>query len=381
MRVLLNGRLKYVGNRIYYHFSDQYGAYNRISLKIKVDKPEKNNKGEWIFPAEAYIIGRKIDSEVRERKWKIQKPAIKRTILQVMEEYFLLDGNQTTEGTRNSYKNTVSKFVNLYGNIHIDSISPSMMVEFRNRMLKHKNNDFTIAKDFRQLSALFSFGVRNSYIAINPISRYNRPHPKKKMPEIYSDAELTKLFNYLRTSDPGVMNQLFFLLLTGFRVDESCNIQWDQIDWNNKCILHHNQKGKRDELYPMSDILHKFIEGLPRTYRPYIFANRSRTNLHKHISKARQFCGITKKKAIHLFKKNYSTGLANVGTPSYILPDLAHHTSINTTKDAYIYTEMEEKRRWLNESHKRLAEKLQKKDLTTIDEKPADAKPLKIMNL
>ncbi len=364
MRVLLNGRLKYIGNHVYYHFTDELGCYQRLSIKIKVDKIEKNTNGELIFPANAYAVARQIDEDVRSLKWNMKKPAVKRTIQQLLDEYLSLDGSHIADSTKILYRNGVKKFIEIFGDIPINKINSDLMVVFRNSLASkdgYSNNDYTIAKEFRQMAALFSFAVRRSYISANPINRYNRPHPPRKMPDIYSESELSSLFNYLETNAPDAMNQIYFLLLTGFRVEESCIIKWDQIDWTNRCIMHHNQKGRRDELYPMSDVLLDFTKKLPRLYKPFIFKFRDRFVLHRQLKKARDAAGINRRKSIHLFKKNYSTGLANVGTPSYILPDLAHHTSINTTKDAYLYMDMEEKRKWLNESHNRLAEKLQKK--------------------
>ena len=45
MAVLLNGKLKYIGNHIYYHFTDEFGCRQRLSLALKVDSDHPSSPG------------------------------------------------------------------------------------------------------------------------------------------------------------------------------------------------------------------------------------------------------------------------------------------------------------------------------------------------
>lgn len=364
MTIDLSGKLKYLGKHVYYHFSDQFGARQRISLRLKVDKTGRDKEGKYIFPADAIAIAKKIDRDVRELVWGLPRPKKKITLSALLEAFLKNDGSEDRQSTQDLYSIAVKKFNAFKPGVVIAQISRELLISYKKYLLEEtKNSPFTVAKDFRHLSALFNFAMREHLLPENPITRHVRPKLPKKFPVIYTEDELAALFGYLREHSPGTYQQCLFLYLTGFRSDESCRLKWSQFDWDLKVIHHFNEKGARDEFFPLSDFLFTTLQALPRTSE-YVFPERTRYRLYDKIRIARDALGITKPKALHIFKKNYSTVLAMQGTPHLMLPQLTHHTSLGPAKESYVYVELEEKRKWLNLAHNAMAKKLQNPEST-----------------
>jgi len=369
MTIDLSGNLKYLGRHIYYHFTDQWGARQRVSLRLKVDRPGRNRNGKDIFPQEAIAIAKTIDRDVRMMLWGLPQPRKKVVLKQLLENYLKNDGNDIRPSTKQLYTSIVEKFNHYKPGIFILQISKELLIDYKKYLLDTvKNSPFTVAKDFRHLAALFNFAVREHFIPENPITRHVRPKLPKKYPVIYTEGELAALFGYLQEHSPSTYQQYLFLYMTGFRVDESCLLKWSQIDWGLKAIRHFNEKGSRDELFPLSDYLFDMLKALPRGGE-FVFPERSRYKLYNRVRIAREALKITKPKAVHILKKNYSTVLAMQGTPHLLLPQLTHHSSLGTAKESYVYVELEEKRKWLNLAHEAMAKKLQNSENTFT---PAD---------
>ncbi|MHB1051176.1 MAG: tyrosine-type recombinase/integrase [Bacteroidota bacterium] len=371
MNIQLNGKLVYLpgkkGYAVYYHFTDQFGVRQRISLHLTVTNPEKNRHDNWVFPLDAYTIARTIDKDVRESKWRIPTAADKITIKQLVDRYFELDGNECAPGTRVMYRTIVEKFVESFGNLPLARIDEPTLIKYKNLMAeKRQNRPVTIARDLRHLSALFAFAVRQKLMGANPVTRTVKIKKLRKGPVVlFTPDEMQNIFGYMQIQYPDALNQIRFLLYTGFRETESCELRWDKIDRNLKAIYHFNIKAGREELYPCTPQLWDLLESLPHTYDPYVFRYRKRYEPYNALRRTKKTLGITTRIHIHTLKKNYSTAIGTVGTPQAMIPSLTHHTTMQVMQDSYMFVDLEEKRKWLTKAHEMidvLAKKWQKSD-------------------
>ena len=357
MNITLSGKLHYLpgkkGYSVYYHFSDQFGARQRISLKLTVEHPEKNRKGDWIFPTEAIRIALNIDKEVRDRKWKMPADRVNLTIKQLLDRYFELDGNECAPATKEVYRSVVEKIVTNFGDLILARIDEGLLIRHKGLLVeKFANRPVTIARDLRHLSALFAFAIRQKLMDENPVTRTVKIKKLRKATVLlYSPEELQAIFGYMDQHFPDALNQIRFLLYTGFRESESCELRWDKIDRNLKAIYHYNIKAGREELYPCTPQLWDLLESLPRNYEPFVFKYRKRFGPYEALRRTKKKLGITKRIHIHTLKKNYSTAIGSVGTPQAMIPSLTHHTTMQVMQDSYMFVELEEKRKWLSKAH------------------------------
>lgn len=350
--ILLLGKLKYRRSKkgfvVYYDFTNQYHARDRISLKIIVDNPSKNKVGEYIFPLEAIDIAKAIDRNVQEHRWGISKKKTPITLSQLMELFFTLDGSIIEEQSRSLYRQIVGLFVSHFGDTPINQITEDMLFSFRKIELERDISPYTVAKYLRTLKSLFSFAVHRDLMRKNPVTRALKIKLPDKQPVIYAQSEIELLFAYLEKHDLDLKRQLEFLLLTGFRVSESCLFTFDRIDVQLQTLLYWNKKKKRDELFPISDRLNALLESCPRTWYPRVFKYETRYAVYKRFKHALATVGITKKIAIHNLKATYATSIARAGADIKMLHELSHHKSEQTTMRHYLFVDLEEKRKMLN---------------------------------
>jgi site-specific recombinase XerD len=377
MKLILAGKLKYLsgkkGHAIYYHFTDQFGARQRISLKTKVDSPGKNKNGDIIFPTEAYTIAQSIDSEVRENRWNIPQKNATTTLKELLELFFKLNGSTIEEESRYQYTHIIGKFIDYFGNITVAQMDEDRLFEYRKKELARKMSPYTIAKDFRTMKSLFNFAIDKGMMRKNPVTKSLKVKLPDKQPVIYAQTEIDSLWEYLEVNDKDLQRQLEFLLLTGFRASDSCLFTFDRIDPKLQVLLYYNKKKLRDELFPLSDRLTALIAACPRTWQPRVFRYDTRHKLYHRLKDALTAVGITKKIALHNLKATYSTTLARAGADYKTLQELSHHKSGQTTLKHYIFVDLEEKRKMLNkvessrkkiakiESHERPSPSIKKK--------------------
>jgi len=326
-------------------FTDQFGRYHRRPLGIQ----SLNGK----IPAEATRLKQKIDLEIANHTWGM-KNDIPRVHLKELSEQFcsFMKGNRHP-GTIYLYKLAMDHLIDFVGNIPIAMVDQDMIKNFRDHLIKKKSSA-KASQTLRSLSPMFRWAMEEQgWIPKMPINRYNSLIIKRKPPVTWSDDDLAGLIRWCNAKGKKhFLEQIQFLLLTGFRSNESCSITWDKVDMQNKVLYHYDDKQDEWKPYPIDNVLRRFILQLSKNGK-YLFHYRSIHSLNKIIIQARKDNAVRKELKIHSFKSTYIRHLIAGGLSTAEIHKLAHHKSYATTDYYYSTFQMKHLRKALTKSRKR----------------------------
>lgn len=329
---------------IWIGFTDQFGRYHRKPLGIDT----VNGK----IPRDALKQKEKIDLQISNHTWGLQ-PTIPRITLSGLRDEFIefIKGMRDKE-TIYLYKLAIRHAIAFFGDAPIAKITQQNIADFRDHLIK-TISDAKASQTLRSLSPLFRWAVeQKGYIPSSPINRYNNVHLKRKQPTVYSPEELNRFVKWcFKSNHLHFLRQIQFLLLTGFRSNESCTITWDKIDFRERTLLHYDDKRNEWVPYPMDTKLVHFLKKVPREGE-FVFHYRNKTSLNKIVGIAREKKIIRRELKIHSLKATYIRDLIAAGLSTAEIHKLSHHKSYQTTDYYYTTFEMDHLRKALKKSRR-----------------------------
>lgn len=190
--------------------------------------------------------------------------------------------------------------------------------------------------------------VREHYAPENIVERI----PLKENPIVYIQPEEFKdiLEFFKRKKSLEHYYFIMFLKLTGFRVSEALNLEWNDIDFAANRIKLKNQKGKRVDLFPLYPKVRGVMEKLPREGER-IFSFKNKDSL-KFWNRAMEKLGYSY--TLHNIRKTFATELVNGSVSVFDAMKLLRHRNISTTMKYYTFADLS---RIGNEAEKIFAEK------------------------
>jgi len=219
------------------------------------------------------------------------------------------EGRNKKPSTLEFYERTQKKSLEYLGDMNVKAIDRKTMFDLRDA-LRRAEGDQNAAICLRHLKAMFGWAADNGHIPMNPLKRVDFSADSKPV-VIFRPDEIERIFAVCHEK---LLHQCQFLLLTGFRLQESCNLRWDMIDYDKNIIKHHNQKGEYWAQYELDSKITEFLKSLPRTYGPYVFGYRNRVKINREFLLALRKTGLVPKKgvlegkpvySIHTLMKNY----------------------------------------------------------------------------
>lgn len=336
------GKLRYHGSHVYYHFTDQHGKEQKLSLKLKVDRIRKDPRGKETFPLDAHALVKKIDRNVFDRVWGLNTiPVHPRITLQAAFDKFIKPYRNTS--TIHIYTLAFSKLIDYFGDIEIESITEDAMLDFR-KTLFEKYKEVTVEIFIRHIKIFLHYVEDEGYISKSPVTKRVRMKVVDSPIVIFSDRDLETFFTMMKDANPEARDQLYFLLLTGWRVSDSCELTWNKIDIDRGVIKHYIGKKNKTWEYPMDKEIIDFLAHLPRNYSPHVFYYRDYHSVGKEFRKIAdtQECGINitqnhEDLNVHTLRKQFTFNCFRNGVPLEICSKLLGHSSIKTTEKYYTY--------------------------------------------
>ena len=314
------------------------GKEVRKSLDLKDDREGRN---------QARMTQKKIEADLAIDPIGVvsRMSKTKETVNELWSQFQKEEGRNKKASTLSLYSLAVKKFVDYAGDLSIGSVTKHDIFDLRDRM-REEEGDQNTAIYLRMLKALFGWAVDTDRLPKNPFRKVDF-QPEDRPIVVFTDEQVDKI---LAACNPKLRDLCQFLLLTGFRLDESCQLTWDLVDFDAGIIRHHNQKGGRWQPYPLRAALMSFMKGLPKAYSPYVFGYQLKNSLdHEFIKVLRSIGLVTPKGAprkddfsVHTFKKTYVSRL--IRDKQYSQSDvhfLAHHKDLATTMKYYAWFDVD----------------------------------------
>ncbi len=262
-----------------------------------------------------------------------------------------------SKNTLYSYKNDLNQFINFIEkkNIKIIGIKDKDIKEFINNFKNKGYEKSTITRKISSLNHFFNFLFTEKTIEINPLSNFEIPKQKKKLPIILSNKHVDKILEFSKQDQSITGIRLYTMIevlyATGIRVSELVEMKLSSI-YEDKNFLLITGKGNKERLVPISKQTRETLDKYLKT-RNYFISDTgkskwlfpSKQSSDGHISRQRfnQLLNQLNLKAKlgingispHKLRHAFATHLLENGMDLRSLQQILGHSDISTTQ---IYT-------------------------------------------
>jgi len=234
-------------------------------------------------------------------------------------------------------------------------------------LMNQKDRGLRVASIARALVAIrmfFRYLWAEGLIAQDPVSLVDTPRLARRLPEVLTTAEVSRLLEAPRPDTPlGIRDRAILELLceTGARVSEVCDLTLDSVNLDYgfaRCL----GKGGKERLVPLGRSAIGAVEcylahARPRLVKdrdvPYLIVSRTgrrlgRGNLWNVVRKHARRAGLRERVYPHILRHSFATHMIEHGADLRAVQEMLGHVSIATTQ---IYTHTDPRR--LRAIHKR----------------------------
>lgn len=204
-----------------------------------------------------------------------------------------------------------------------------------NYSITYQNQVINAIKKFYQVNMNRSFSLEN----------LERPIKSKKLPEVLSKEEVTKLIKSINNLKHKAIISTIYAL--GIRVGELLSLRITDIDSDRNIIHIKNAKGKKDRIVSFPDSLRTLLRKYFIEYRPseYLFegvngGKYSNSSIGQVLRRTVKKVGIKKRTTLHTLRHSFATHLLEGGTDIRFIQEILGHNSPKTTM---IYTHVSSK--------------------------------------
>ncbi len=244
--------------------------------------------------------------------------------------------------------------------LKMPKITKAMVIE-RHQQITQENGPDTAALVMRYLKAIFNFAIHFYDAAIsgkplvtsNPVQHLTAlklTHKPTRRQTIIRKTQLKAWLDGVLSIKNGTSRDLvFFLWLTGCRLNEACRLRWDDVDLDAGIVVFRDTKNHTDHTLPICSFL---INALKRRKirKPmrsdYVFKGRvpgqPPTNVYKGYKTACQERGLAHK--FHDLRRGYGTMANSLSLPDMTVKRLLNHSQAGNVTAGYLVFDPEDLR-------------------------------------
>ena len=217
-----------------------------------------------------------------------------------------------------------------------------------------KKSSRSQARCISSLKSFINYLLFEGKIKISPIDDIETPKLEKKLPEVLTEDEITKLISSINLNNEfGQRNKTIVEVLygTGIRVSELIGLNLSNIFFNES-FLKVFGKGNKERFVPLGDIasieIKKYLDqrkkiNIDPKFSDILFLNRygrqlTRSMIFKIIKDSAKEANIRKNISPHTLRHSYATHLLKNGADLRTIQLVLGHESIITTE---IYTHLD----------------------------------------
>lgn len=342
------------------------GGKIKLTLKwVEKDGKPKQKKLSLFYLVGKDIETKKINLEVKKKVDEIVNEKEKELIydeVSIVRFPKLLDwfnecrrGRDLSMNTIKSWEQSKSKlelYLNEIGELDIttDKIDRLFLDKYQswiqtNNSSKSTINETLIEKSsmnlyLSKLTCVIREGVKKGYFSENLTLT-----PIKKIKEQKKEVDyLTKDEIKLLIENPCKNETLYFgfvfALYTGMRISDICNLEWNDIDFDNNLIKIEQQKTKQVNYIPISKNLQKYVfdkwkKGNYHTELVFPYLSKLKISGNKMLQNWGKSLGIKTKLHFHIARHSFSINLIENDVDLYSVSKLLGHQSVSTTERHY----------------------------------------------
>lgn len=281
-----------------------------------------------------------------------------RTLAEAFEDY--MDGKERKPSTVVDYRSCFRLVFSDWAKRPLNAITKAD-VEKKFRHVSQGRGERTANKAFAILSGVCNWAMADDTIQSNPcdILKHKSLRKARRRKNTYlSDRQVRRLIHFFEverdwpeTPSHGVTEQganyLKLLLFTGLRKSEALNLRWDDVIWEEKCLLLKDTKNGREHYVPLSGPAIKLLkaqtEAAEALNSPYIFPSRYNpsnpmTEPKSQLERVKSATGL--KFTLHDLRRTFATHASVHGVSHDMIKRALNHKSGDVT-EGYIISQIE----------------------------------------
>jgi len=242
-----------------------------------------------------------------------------------------------SQATIKTYCSHFQRFLNYYSNQKPEEITKEQIREYLLYLVDEKKYSTSA-----QNQAINSIKFYYEKVLGKPVEKYYVPRPRKekKLPEVLSEEEVTKILKQIANLKHKCI--IYLIYSSGLRLTEVVHLKIEDILSDRKQIFIRSAKGNKDRYGILSDTVLHLLRKYYKAYKPQIWlfegkkgGQYSRRSVQNIFKDALQKSGIHKNASIHTLRHSFATHLLEHGTDLRYIQELLGHQSSKTTE---IYT-------------------------------------------
>lgn len=340
--------------------NERTGKDGKKSYRVRVRvKGHPEQTASFKRKTDATLWAQKTEAEIRDGKY-FPKSAAKRTILKDIIERYVQEVLPTKKtGSRRAQDYQLEWWKEQLGAYTLDRVTPALIAEYRDRLLKEtspigkkakiaeqaekdgkspprekKRSPATVARFMAALSHVFTVAMKEWQIVDdNPFRKVTKPKEPKGIVRFLDDEERERLLKACKESTcKDLYPAVVIALSTGCRRGELMNLRWPQVDLERGLLTFEDTKNNERRSAPLVSLaleLMKERAKLRRIDSDLVFPGKRKDNpieLERPWQAALAAAGVKNFRWHDLRHSAASYLVMNGATPSEVAEVLGHKT-------------------------------------------------------
>ncbi len=309
-------------------FIRKEGKYYKVYFQLGNKKHKRSTRTTSRKIAED--IRKKIENEIAMGIFKLDNysPQNQVTLSDFFDEANAYARTNKSANTADREARVFRNFLGFCGNLPLANIKVKLIEAYKSYLLTERefsNNGVNI--ELRHLSAAFTLAVKYNYINVNPFKGVKKVQTPKKKPAFLTVEQAERLLAH--TQGRNIYQYIFIALNTGARISEVCNLQWKDMDLENRIMKIHG-KGSKDRTVPIPQLLYEFLKERQKNKGHVVTGGTVAADITKQFRKYADQVDLHEF-TFHNLRDTYASWLVQNGVSLKIIQELLGHESIQTT--------------------------------------------------
>jgi len=235
------------------------------------------------YPAQSATFDRKTDAKnwaiqteaaIKERRHFKTVEAKKHTFGEMIDRY-IRDVIPTRKKGQEKQKSLVSWWKDALGPYSLIDVTPSMIAECRDKLLREKTyrgtlrSPATVVRYLAALSHVYSAAVNEwEWLEANPLAKVKKPTEPRGRVRFLDEEERQRLLDACKESASEYLYPVVVLAIsTGMRYGEILNLTWEDVDLKKRKIILHETKNNERRVVPIVGLSLDILKGFSKVRR------------------------------------------------------------------------------------------------------------------
>jgi integrase len=236
------------------------------------------------------------------------------------------------------YKFALSRLITIVGDICVGEITSFHIEKYKEERVKEVSRE-TVNMGLRALKAFFNTLIRWKFLVVNPSVGVRELRTEEKMPPYLTTEELVTLTDSIK--DKWLRGIVIFASMTGMRLGEVLNLNWDDVDLPNRIVrvlssVHYRTKSGKMRVIPLNqtalDLLNDKEDKTGFVFPGKRGGRANSNHVSAHFRKAASQAKMKQGIHFHSLRHTFASLLVKKGVSLYQVQKLLGHSSSRVTE-------------------------------------------------